>query len=178
MTLLEQSKNTDFHMPTSSQSFQAEAVKRMESSHLARAAHSEDNDNPFAHQLDMVSRQAALQDVANPQQSPNIDLTTIHNVPVMQSHRNQHQKGTPSRQPGHRRGNNGLYDGFGVAGIPMSATAPFPSPMAPHGRPAQTEGMPTRYVGYTIGTDACGSVNIEVAAERGGDVCDTCDSSR
>ena len=178
MTLLEQNRNADFQMSGSSQPARvASSAPLKESSNSVDAVQEKADDGPFVHQMDFVNRQAAMHDPSETRRGSNVDLTKIHNIPAFHRYDIQHQGGSPSRNVGHRRGNNGLYDRCGVAGVPMSATAPFPSPMAPHGRPTQVKEVPTRYVGYTAGTDACGSVNIEVAAERGGDVCDACDSS-
>jgi hypothetical protein len=178
MTLLEQNKNADFQISGLSQPAPTcSSTAPKESSDRTGAEHDEEDYKPFAHQIDLVSRQAAMHDEPKPRRGSNVDLTRIHNVSASYGHGSQNHSSNPSRHGVHRRGNNGLYNGRGVAGVPLSATEPFPSPMAPHGRPHQLKEVPTRYVGYTVGTDACGSVNVEVAAERGGDVCDACDSS-
>jgi hypothetical protein len=178
MTLLEQNKNTDFQMSASTQPARtSSSTPPSDSTTPKDATHDKGDGGPFSHQMDMVSRQAAMHDTAKTLRGCNVDLTTVHNVPAMHGRHTQKHSGSPSRHGGHRRGNNGLYNGRGVAGIPMSATAPFPSPMAPHGKPVQMNEGPTRYVGYTVGTDACGSITVEVAAERGGEACDNCDPS-
>jgi hypothetical protein len=178
MTLLEQNKNADFQMSASTQPARtSSSTPPNDLTNSKDPTHDEGDGGPFSHQMDMVSRQAAMHDTAKTLRECNVDLTTVHNVPAMHGRHTQNHSGSPSRHGGHRRGNNGLYNGRGVAGIPMSATAPFPSPMAPHGKPVQMNEGPTRYVGYTVGTDACGSVNVEVAAERGGEACDNCDPS-
>ncbi|KAJ4364117.1 hypothetical protein N0V83_009572 [Neocucurbitaria cava] len=144
-------------------------------------------DNPFASQLDIINQQAALSNTTdtNAPRSPNVDLTSIRNVlPASGPHtaydRASHQS-LPYRGPrqGNRRGGNGLYGGSGIAGgVPMDATAPFPDPIAPRGRRAGGRGQvgpPVQYITRTIGTEACGIIEIEAAMEQiGGMPCHAC----
>ncbi|KAF1936847.1 hypothetical protein EJ02DRAFT_358164 [Clathrospora elynae] len=141
----------------------------------------------FTSQLDMIADQGALRDRTNyntPRSYP-IDLTTIRNVGLPLGPRSMYPTNyytMPHR--GYRQQNryngNGLYGGRGNAGVPMYDTAPFPDPIPPHGRPDQGQaqaqaGVPPDYRGYTIGKEACGMVNIEVATERGGgETCNAC----
>ncbi|KAF2124430.1 hypothetical protein P153DRAFT_401047 [Dothidotthia symphoricarpi CBS 119687] len=127
---------------------------------------------PFACQMDFITRQAAIRnkDNGNTKHSPppDVDLTTIRNVGIPKGPRSMRSghNTLPSRRP-YR--SNGLYGGRAAVGVPMYATAPFPDAVAPMGRPDQ-------YLGYTVGSDACGRVDIDVAAERGGGpACNACD---
>ncbi|CAE7031918.1 hypothetical protein P3342_006720 [Pyrenophora teres f. teres] len=95
-----------------------------------------------------------------------MQLPTYHTVP---------RRGNRYRHPG-----NGLYGGRGnAAGIPIDATAPFPTPVAPQGRVSQAQvegGISTDYSGYTIGREACGMIQIDEAMEKvGGLTCHACD---
>lgn len=136
-------------------------------------------DESFSSQLDMIERQAALQPKSNTVQPPRVDLTAIRNVPTkddfLQSRSQDHQA-VPSRRK-QRHVDNGLYGGRGIVGMPIHATAPFPTPVAPMGRPTQYSGRNyDTYVGYTMGTHGCGTVEVETAAEYGGgQACNACD---
>ncbi|CAN9099476.1 hypothetical protein AA0119_g10235 [Alternaria tenuissima] len=137
---------------------------------------------PFENQLNMISKQAALNSHSN-SNAPrhfNVDLTTVRNVGFPSGPRNMYPPSyyTVPRH-GHRNNRgNGLYGGRGSAGVPIDATAPFPNPVPPQGRPdqGQTYGAhPFDYSGYTIGNESCGLVNITVATERGGgEPCNAC----
>lgn len=124
----------------------------------------EDSLTPFARQIDMITRQAAIRNVGSGNKKHNlaldIDLTTIRNVGVPQGPRDM---GLGYNRVSFRRPyrGNGLYGGRGTVGVPMYATAPFPDTVAPMGRSSE-------YVGYTVGGEACGRVDIDVAAEWGG----------
>lgn len=131
------------------------------------------SDGPFATQFDIVARQTALQTGTNTMLPPQLDLTTIRNVPVqdfLQQGNAQGYNTVPSRRRNHRHAGNGLYGGRGNVGVPLYATAPFPEPVPPMGRPIEG------YVGYTVGTKACGTIEVEKAAERGGgQACNICE---
>ena len=138
------------------------------------------SDGPFSTQFDIIARQAALQPSTNTQHAPRVDLTTLRNVPVSTEHFQGQIQGfntVSAQRRSHRQTGNGLYGGRGNVGIPLYATVPFPSPLPPMGRP--TEGFhsgPKAYVEYTVGANACGTVEIEKAAEHGGaQACNTCE---
>ncbi|KAF1837177.1 hypothetical protein BDW02DRAFT_566421 [Decorospora gaudefroyi] len=129
---------------------------------------------PFSEQFDLIAEQAALSNSTN--NTPRhytIDLSTVRNVGLPSGPRNMNPSTyyTVPRHGyrNHRHPGNGLYGGRGnAAGIPMDATAPFPNPVPPQGRPDQPE--------YTMGKEACGRVDIAFAAERiGGETCNACD---
>lgn len=123
-------------------------------------------DNPFATQLDEVTRQAALQPSTNIARAAQADLTSVRNVPLQDA---QGHSISPNRHRRHLQARNGLYGGRGNVGVPLYATAPFPDPVPPMGRPSEG------YAGYTLGTKACGTVYIEKAAEQvGGRACHAC----
>ena len=97
----------------------------------------------------------------------------------------------PGRQPYHRRpGSNGLYDNFSpayqgrnpraAAGVPLHATAPFPTPLPPPG-PRIRVGYSTRKeYGYRAPAkkEPCGEMIIESAVEwGGGPMCNKCAES-
>ncbi|KAL6706935.1 hypothetical protein ACN47E_004885 [Coniothyrium glycines] len=142
---------------------------------------------PFAAQHAIVTRQTARRDRddANGPRQPNIDLTSIRNVGLPYGPRNMHAPAyytVPHRayRSNQRYGGNGLYGGRGYVGVPMYATAPFPDPVPPPGRLNDHEHLRPlglgQFPGYTIGTEACGSVDIMTAVERGGsNACNTCD---
>ncbi|KAF1846263.1 uncharacterized protein K460DRAFT_406479 [Cucurbitaria berberidis CBS 394.84] len=143
---------------------------------------------PFSTQIDLITQQAALRnDTDNKtQRFANMDLTTIRNVGLPLGPRNMctpSYYAFPRRNPrqGYRHTGNGLYGGRGAAGVPMHATAPFPDPVPPPSRPLQNQqqvlgGSSNNYMGYSIGTEACGRVDIDIAVERGGgDACNTCE---
>lgn len=137
------------------------------------------SDGPFSTQLDMIARQTALQAKTNTVQLPKVDLTTIRNVPaqdeLLQGH-TQGYNGVPSRRRDHRQVGNGLYGGRGNVGVPLYATAPFPIPVPPMGRPVEQPGGHNTYGRYTVGTQGCGTIEIERAAEHGGSLaCNSCE---
>lgn len=135
------------------------------------------SDSPFSMQLDGIARQAALQTKTKTVQPPKVDLTTIRNVPVPDDFPKSHAHGyntVPSRRRNQREIGNGLYGGRGNVGVPLYATAPFPMPIPPMGRPVEQLGV--NYAAYAVGTQGCGTVEIEKAAEYGsGQACNTCD---
>ncbi|CAO2649863.1 Nn.00g011550.m01.CDS01 [Neocucurbitaria sp. VM-36] len=146
-----------------------------------------DINDPFSTQLDLITQQTALRSHSNDDtfRFPDTDLTSIRNVAPPLGPRNMHRPtyhSVPYRgsRHGRRHAGNGLYGGRGAAGVPMHATAPFPDPVAPQGRPDQSHGQveggsPKSYAGYTVGTEACGMVHIEAAMEQvGGLPCNTC----
>lgn len=146
--------------------------------------------DPFASQLDDVARQLPVRNNANrvrPHGS-NIDLTIVRNV----SHTyDQHSMHTPiyrtmavrGGRHHYRSAGNGLYSGRGYAGVPMNATIPFPAPVPPQGRPLQHQQIlhdsgsnVPELSGHTIGNEACGMMDIAIAAEYGGgQACNTCE---
>jgi hypothetical protein len=141
---------------------------------------------PFSNQLNFYAEQAALRNHTNTNHnSPRhfnvgVDLTTIRNVGLPTGPRNMMPHGpTYYTVPRNRRHhNNGLYGGRGNAvGIPMDATAPFPNPVPPQGRPDHGQAQPqgTDYRSYTIGKEACGMVHLANATEMvGGAACNAC----
>ena len=138
------------------------------------------SDGPFSTQFDMIARQAALQPSTNARRPPKVDLMTVRNVPTHTGFFQGHVQGyntVPSQRRNHRRSDNGLYGGRGNVGMPLYATVPFPSPVPPMGRPtAFLNRDANAYLGYTVATKACGTVEIEKAAEHGGaQACNTCE---
>ena len=138
------------------------------------------SEGPFATQFDMIARQTALQASSNTTPAPHVDLTNIRNVPTHDPLRQPHTHSyntVTSRRHHLRLAGNGLYGGRGNAGVPLYATAPFPDPVPPMGRPTEQCGKdPKADVGYNIGTNACGTIEIEKAAEHGGEQsCNTCE---
>ncbi|KAL1798955.1 hypothetical protein ACET3X_002992 [Alternaria dauci] len=147
-------------------------------SHIADAG----GNHPFSNQLNMISEQTALSNRSNTNAPRhfNVDLNTVRNVGFPTGPRNMYPPSyyTVPRH-GHRNNRgNGLYGGRGNAGVPIDATAPFPNPIPPQGRPDQSLAYgapPFDYSGYTIGKESCGLVNITVATERGGgEPCNAC----
>ncbi|KAH7377385.1 hypothetical protein BKA66DRAFT_572183 [Pyrenochaeta sp. MPI-SDFR-AT-0127] len=146
-------------------------------------AFTEDSYPSFSAQIDLITQQTTLQNCAKsitPHLS-NVDLTTIRNVGFPNGPRYMH---TPSyntaprrhqRQGFHHSG-NGLYSNRGAVGVPVDDTVPFPSPVPPQGRPeGRVQSGHKQRVGYTVGAEACGIVDIAFAAERGGgDACNAC----
>ncbi|KZM24924.1 uncharacterized protein EKO05_0002706 [Ascochyta rabiei] len=135
------------------------------------------SNGPFAAQFDMIARQATLQNNTNGMQQPlEVDLTAVRNVPTYGTLRQLGHNTVPSRRRNHRQAGNGLYGGRGNVGVPLYATVPFPDPVAPMGRPTECYSRnPEDYFGHTTGTRACGTIEIERAAEHGGElVCNTC----
>ncbi|KAF2623073.1 hypothetical protein BU25DRAFT_494514 [Macroventuria anomochaeta] len=135
---------------------------------------------PFSTQFDMIARQAALQTSTNAMRPRQIDLTTIRNVPAQDVEHQGHIQGyntMPSRRRNQRQAGNGLYGGRSNVGVPLYATAPFPNPVPPMGRPSEhSRSDPKPYVGYAVGTQACDTIEIEKAAEHGGgQACNTCE---
>lgn len=134
----------------------------------------------FSTQLDMIAHQAALQPSTNTMPLPPIDLTTVRNVATQKSLSRGDVQGYSTishRRQNHRQAGNGLYGGRGQVGVPLYATVPFPDPVAPMGRPDERHNKsPKAYVGYAIGSKACGTTEIERAAEHGGgQACNTCE---
>lgn len=136
-------------------------------------------DSTFASQLDDIARQAALQPKTNNLQPSKVDLTTIRNVSTQDDLPRSHVHGydtVPSRRRNKHHTSNGLYGGRGNAGMPLYATAPFPMPIAPMGKPSGPMGANCNYLGHTMSGQGCGAVEIDKAAERGGiQACNTCE---
>ncbi|KAI4676304.1 uncharacterized protein J4E88_007218 [Alternaria novae-zelandiae] len=135
---------------------------------------------PFAHQLSLIE-QTANSNRANSNAPRHFGVNPQPWVGFPSGPRNAHPP-TYYTVPRHGHRNNrgnGLYGGRGnAAGVPIDATAPFPSPTAPQGRPDQRqtyEPAAVDYSDYTIGKESCGLVNITVATERaGGEPCNAC----
>ena len=126
------------------------------------------SDSPLSVQRDMIARQAKLRTDTHTQHQPQGDLTSVRNVPV-QDLRGGHT--SPNRRRRMHRTDNGLYGGRGNIGVPLYATAPFPNPVPPMGRP-------TEDYGPTMGLKACAVIQIEKAHELiGGHVCHACTNS-
>jgi hypothetical protein len=124
------------------------------------------SDSPFSVQLDVIARQANFRTDTHTQHQPQGDLTSVRNVPV---HDLRGGNLSPSRRRRIHRTDNGLYGGRGNTGVPLYATAPFPNPIPPMGRPNED------YVENTIGLKACGVIQIEKAHELiGGQACHAC----
>jgi hypothetical protein len=128
--------------------------------------------SPFAAQKELIDRQYAFSGfTVTDRLPPGIDLTTIRNVTLHRNDlpnimSNRDQNGNDSRRQ--NRSNNGLYNyrGRGTAGVRMQDTVPFPNPMPPQGRPANS----------VVGSEACGTIDIVYAAERvGGMACHDCE---
>lgn len=136
-------------------------------------------DGPFSSQLDEIAHQAALQPKTNIGQPSGVDLTTIRNVSTQDDCPQIPVRGystVPSRRRNQRHMGNGLYSGRGNVGLPLYATAPFPMPVPPIGRPIEQAGGSHTHVGYAIGSQGCGTVEIGRAAEHGGiQACNTCE---
>ncbi|KAF3035264.1 hypothetical protein E8E11_002194 [Didymella keratinophila] len=136
------------------------------------------SDGPFSSQLDEIARQAALQPKTNIVQPPGVDLMTIRNVSTQDDYAQVQAQGyntVPSRRRNQRHTGNGLYGGRGNVGMPLYATAPFPMPVPPMGKPIEQSGGSHAYFGYPFGNQGCGTVNIDKAAESGGvQACNTC----
>jgi hypothetical protein len=135
---------------------------------------------PFSNQFDMIAHQAALQNRISTLRPHYTDLATIRNVPAHNALHQVHGQGhspIPSRRQHHRYAGNGLYGGRGNVGLPLYATVPFPDPVPPLGRPTEGYGRdPKAYFGYSVGTKACGTIDVERAAEHGGGkACNTCE---
>jgi hypothetical protein len=134
---------------------------------------------PFAYQLNLIAEQTALANRTNSNAPRHFGVNPYVGFPS--GPRNMHPPTyyTVPRN-GHRNNRgNGLYGGRGnAAGVPIDATALFPSPVAPQGRPDQRQTYntpPVDYSEYTIGKESCGLVNITVATERGGgEPCNAC----
>jgi hypothetical protein len=145
--------------------------------HIAEAGANE----PFANQFNMIAEQSALSNRTNSNAPRHFNINPTPYVGLPSGPRNMHP---PTYYTVPRHGNrnnrgNGLYGGRGnAAGVPIDATAPFPNPVPPQGRPdqRQTYGtLPIDYPAYTIGKESCGLVDITVATERiGGEPCNAC----
>jgi hypothetical protein len=117
--------------------------------------------SPFAAQKALIAQQVPLRINTN---VPRVDITSIRNVPMRQSP--GYQNSMPNCNGGqfngarrfYGRGDNGLYS-YGSRGVPIQETVPFPTPMPPQGRPVGVS---------VVGSEACGNVQVLVAAERGG----------
>lgn len=124
----------------------------------------------FTSQFDEVAHQTARQTYTRKVRPPQDDLTTIRNVAARDTGDVQGYRTLPSRRRAHYHTGNGLYGGRGSVGVPLHATAPFPNPVPPMGRPADG------YVGYNFGTGACGTIDIGKAFEHGGrQACNACE---
>lgn len=114
----------------------------------------------FSAQLDEIARHAAARRGKAPQQAP-------QPAPVPPTFPN-----TPTRPRQMRSVGNGLYNTVGrrgrLAGVPIEATTPFPTPVPPTGR--------RDAVSYEIvkHEESCNVYNIERAAEWGGSICNKC----
>ncbi|KAI4952363.1 hypothetical protein J4E91_002832 [Alternaria rosae] len=136
---------------------------------------------PFAHQLGLIAERTALNSRTNSNAPRHFSVNPQPWVGFPSGPRNAHPP-TYYTVPRHGHRNNrgnGLYGGRGnAAGVPIDATAPFPNPTAPQGRPDQRqtyEPAAVDYPDYTIGKECCGLVNITVATERaGGEPCNAC----
>lgn len=136
---------------------------------------------PFAHQLRLIAEQTGLHNRTNRNAPRHFGVNAQPWVGFPSGPRNAHHP-TYYTVPryGHRNNRgNGLYGGrSNAAGVPIDATAPFPNPTAPQGRPDQRqtyEPAAIDYSQYTIGKESCGLVNINVATERGGgEPCNAC----
>lgn len=139
----------------------------------------------FAPGVNMDAQTLALDELTNrhtPQFS-NFGPTARHGVPFLSGPRDvkgPRYNTVSYRGPRHNRRNagNGLYSGRGAAGVPMDATFPFPDPMPPQGRPDHSQfhqNSLQQPAQYSIGSEACGTVDILIAAERGGgEACNAC----
>jgi hypothetical protein len=135
--------------------------------------------SPFAAQKEIIARQTSLHNTTNTPLAPNVDLTTIRNVPLPHERRtmpprNGYYNTVANRgrhnnnRRYHNRSDNGLYQyrGRGTVGVPIHKTVPFPIPTPPQGRPSHS----------TVGSEACGLIDIIIAAERGGgQACHNCE---
>lgn len=134
---------------------------------------------PFASQLNSISQQDVLCNNRNsnrPLRNHEMDITAAQNFASLPDRNNDYytKYHTVSSRHGryhHLYAGNGLYNGRGSVGIPISATTPFPDPSPPLGRPPLgAGGQPA-----IIGTEACGRVDVVFAAELGGGVpCNSC----
>lgn len=132
-----------------------------------------DTSRPFSSQLEFIYNNT---NKARHHRNYDVDLTNVRNVVPLPGHHgesytNYHTVSSRYGRYHHSYAGNGLYNGRGSAGVPMSATTPFPDPSPPQGRPPLgAGGRPA-----TIGTEACGMVDVVFAAELGGGVpCNTC----
>ncbi|KAH7092512.1 hypothetical protein FB567DRAFT_239426 [Paraphoma chrysanthemicola] len=153
--------------------------------------------SPFSAQKREIDEQQALRNTTNTPRGPALDLTSIRNVaPLHTSGNLQAYGGYKNTLPNRNnfnarrffnRSDNGLYSygGRGTVGVPMQNIA-FPDPIPPQGRPAGPHGTlqlgnapapNAPMLGYRQirGSEACGTVDIIIAAERGGgQACNAC----
>ncbi|KAH7066298.1 hypothetical protein BKA63DRAFT_425784 [Paraphoma chrysanthemicola] len=153
--------------------------------------------SPFSAQKKIIDEQQALRNTTNTTRGPALDLTSIRNVaPPHTSGNLQAYGGYNNTLPNRNnfnarrffnRSDNGLYSygGRGTVGVPVQNIA-FPDPVPPQGRPTAPHGnmqienaTATNELcqGYRQirGSEACGMVDIIIAAERGGgQACNAC----
>jgi hypothetical protein len=144
---------------------------------------------PFTKQYDKIAEHAAASTHKSDSvpRHYNIDFTRIQNTNFPTGPRSMqfpayHHKMSRYDYRNSRRSGNGLYGGSGrgnAAGIPIGATAPFPNPVPPQGRPGQIQsenGSASEYSAYSVAREACGMVDIVSATELvGGGPCNACD---
>lgn len=131
--------------------------------------------SPFAAQKAIIDRHFPYRNATvTDRPVPGIDLTTIRNVGLPHGPRPMDQNTMPVRGNNYPnagrnyRSDNGLYTyrGRGAAGLRMADTVPFPAPVAPQGRPANSNAP----------GEGCGLVEIIYGAERiGGEACQDCE---
>jgi hypothetical protein len=144
---------------------------------------------PFASQLDVITRQAAEQKdepKTMGRGSRRIDWANVRNV----HYHTQQQMTSQGYGPYEHWAQQSSHPGpsnhsrrrhwHASAGVPLESTAPFPDPVAPTG-PSRSESSISsskEYVGYVAPQEtSCGEFKIETAAEWGGRACNTCDKS-
>jgi len=127
--------------------------------------------SPFAAQKAIIDRHFPYRSATvTDRPVPGIDLTTIRNVGLPHGSRNAmpvRDNNFPNARRNHRS-DNGLYTyrGRGAAGLRMADTVPFPAPVAPQGRPVNSNAP----------GEGCGLVEFIYGAERiGGEACQDCE---
>jgi hypothetical protein len=156
-------------------------VETIEGPHSDGASAEQRSSSPFAAQKEIIDRQFPYRNATVTDcPVPGIDLTTIRNVGLSdRSHAMSPQNGYQTTMPtrghknpnvrrNHHRSDNGLYSyrGRGAAGFRMADIIPFPTPVAPQGRP----------INSNMVEEGCGLVDIIYAAERiGGEACHDCE---